>query len=276
MINKARNPLIGIEVLACHHRERYRTLHYDKKLNSASVSFTLNFVTQGILEVCKNDKSFLVRPKGVHIWAPGEAMVLKPYKSPLSYFVFEFTPYIKNTEALKVEDIGFQPMFTAAKPKIVQRYLKQLEAIFNEREPNRLTRSSIVATSLILALQPDADSSRRFPERPDNRDSFERLDDALAYIHRNYKLRISVKTLAEIASMPVSNFIIAFREKTGLTPHRYLMQLKLEKAKDFLRFFRDTPPPVAAELGFHDYSHFFRLFKRYTGKSPSRFRKEVN
>lgn len=275
MISRARNPLIGIEVLACHHRKRYQTLHYGRRPASTSISFTLNFVTQGILEVQKNDKPFLMRSNGVHIWAPSEEMIIKPYKLPLSYFVMEFTPCVKAIEAVKVEDIGFASMFTVADPLVVRRHLEKLETIFNDRQPNRLTRSSIVAMSLFLALRPDADSTRRFPERPDNRDSFERLDDALAYIHRNYKLRISVKKLAEIASMPVSNFIIAFREKTGLTPHRYLMQLKLEKAKDFLRFFRDTPLPVAVELGFHDYSHFFRLFKRYTGKSPSRYRKDL-
>ena len=57
----------------------------------------------------------------------------------------------------------------------------------------------------------------------------------------------------------------------GVTPYRYLLERKIEKAKDFMQVYGDPPGAVGQEFGFHDYAHFYRTFKQMTGTTPSAY-----
>lgn len=62
-------------------------------------------------------------------------------------------------------------------------------------------------------------------------------------------------------------FLRLFKQETGLTPNNYLLLKKVEKGKKML--VEGTPIfNVAIDLGFHDISHFYKNFKRFTGVTP--------
>jgi AraC-like DNA-binding protein len=62
--------------------------------------------------------------------------------------------------------------------------------------------------------------------------------------------------------------------EVGLTPHRYIVQLRVERARKLLRQ-GETPAAVAAAAGFTDQSHMTRAFARQFGVSPARYRAAV-
>lgn len=64
----------------------------------------------------------------------------------------------------------------------------------------------------------------------------------------------------------------AFRQHTGISPHQYQMQLRLNKAKSLLRGTRDSVKEIADQVGFDCPFHFSHLFKSKTGLSPSLWR----
>ena len=80
-------------------------------------------------------------------------------------------------------------------------------------------------------------------------------------------------TLADLATLTgLSPYAVlrAFRRQTGLTPHTYQLQQRIERAKKLLQN-GEVVAQVAAETGFFDQSHLTRHFKRIVGATPRQF-----
>ena len=72
-----------------------------------------------------------------------------------------------------------------------------------------------------------------------------------------------------MAGLSVNHFARAFRQSTGLAPHAYLVQRRIERAERLLSR-TDLPlSEIALAVGFADHSHFARHFRRLTGATPS-------
>lgn len=66
-----------------------------------------------------------------------------------------------------------------------------------------------------------------------------------------------------------------FRQYTGLPPHQYHLQLRLDKAMQLLSAKNRTIKEAAAQIGFADQYYFSRLFKRKTGRSPEAWKRQA-
>ncbi|MCA4725428.1 AraC family transcriptional regulator [Mycolicibacterium fortuitum] len=81
--------------------------------------------------------------------------------------------------------------------------------------------------------------------------------------------------LATVAGLPRFQLLRAFRRETGVTPHGYLLQLRLQCAQQLLTA-GHTVAHAAAESGFYDQAHLHRHFRRAFAATPGRFgRKNV-
>ena len=93
------------------------------------------------------------------------------------------------------------------------------------------------------------------------------------YINDNLDGDINLVDLAEVAGLSRFHFSRAFKETAGLTPQKYLMQQRIEKAKELLSR-SDLPlSQVGLEAGFKNQSHFTSLFRRFTKLTPGSWRK---
>lgn len=84
---------------------------------------------------------------------------------------------------------------------------------------------------------------------------------------------VSLTELANECRLSASHFARAFRQSTGVPPHRWLQQRRIERAMAMLRNGERTLAEVACECGFADQSHFTRVFSRSVGTSPGRWRR---
>ena len=75
-------------------------------------------------------------------------------------------------------------------------------------------------------------------------------------------------------NMYISSVYISkvFKEKTGESPINYLINLRLEKAKDLLISTESPVKAIAQSVGYSDAYYFSKLFKKYYGNSPCKFR----
>ncbi|MGW0478937.1 AraC family ligand binding domain-containing protein [Nonomuraea sp. NPDC003214] len=80
----------------------------------------------------------------------------------------------------------------------------------------------------------------------------------------------SLDELARVACLPRFQLLRAFRRETGLTPHGYLLQLRLRCAQQLLTA-GHTVARAAAESGFYDQAHLHRHFRRAFAGTPGRF-----
>jgi AraC family transcriptional regulator len=63
-----------------------------------------------------------------------------------------------------------------------------------------------------------------------------------------------------------------FRLKVGMTPHKYLLKIRVEKAKELLSTNRYSVTETAMLCGFESVPHFSDTFKKLTGYSPNSYK----
>lgn len=93
------------------------------------------------------------------------------------------------------------------------------------------------------------------------------------YIHEHLQQDLSLKEIAAIAQISQYHFSRLFKQKMGITLHQYILQRRIERAKELLQHSQLSIADVALRVGFCDQSHFTRSFKRIVGMPPKQFLK---
>ena len=100
------------------------------------------------------------------------------------------------------------------------------------------------------------------------------LRPAIEYIAQNYYVNnITNDYLANLCSISTVYFRKTFEKIYGAPPIKYLNQLRIEKAKSILLSDYDSIGQVAKSIGYNSIYHFSKMFKLYTGQSPSEYTK---
>lgn len=104
----------------------------------------------------------------------------------------------------------------------------------------------------------------------------ERIAGALDYLHKHYKEdKVSVANLAAMATMSEAYFRQVFRKLYGVSPCRYMTNLRLEYAAQLLQSQLYTVGEVGEKAGFTDVKYFERVFKARYGCTPNQYKKKV-
>lgn len=91
------------------------------------------------------------------------------------------------------------------------------------------------------------------------------------YLRSESGKQVTLDELSALTGYSKFHLLRAFKAELGITPHQFLIQVRLAKARQLLT--RGVPPAlVAADVGFADQAHFIRLFKRWMGVPPVRTR----
>ncbi len=93
------------------------------------------------------------------------------------------------------------------------------------------------------------------------------------YIDTHLDQNIRLQMLAKAAGLSVYHFARVFKDEVGVPPHGYLLQQRVERAREMLA---NTELPLskgALAAGFADQSHLARHFRRFLGVSPSLVRR---
>ncbi|MCL7999134.1 AraC family transcriptional regulator [Brucella sp. 21LCYQ03] len=97
-----------------------------------------------------------------------------------------------------------------------------------------------------------------------------------SYLKENFRNEVSVPDMAALIGVSAGHFSICFRESFGLTPHQYLMGLRLNEA---LKYLVETDIPiseVAARLCFSSQSHLTTTLKKHCKITPGEARRRRN
>jgi len=93
------------------------------------------------------------------------------------------------------------------------------------------------------------------------------------YIVANASQKISSKTLANVVGFSPAHMVRLFKRHYGLTPFRYWLAQRIERAKWLLERTEMPLSAIAKELVFEDQSHFTKVFCRSVGVTPNRYRR---
>ena len=96
---------------------------------------------------------------------------------------------------------------------------------------------------------------------------------AVQHIHQHIDTQLGVASIASTVGVGVTHFSNTFRQVTGVTPHRYVLRARIERARELLRMTSLSIGEIAAGVGFAGHSHFCTAFRRETGVTPLRYRR---
>jgi AraC-like DNA-binding protein len=156
----------------------------------------------------------------------------------------------------------------------------------NDAEPwtALVTAPDIVAvmpnheTRALLHVRPRRDCLTRLPlmasdgeeRRGLPRGALQRVEE---YVDANMDSALEIDELAAVARMSPSHFTRSFSKSVGLTPHRYVIQCRVAKARELLATTDLSLIDIALNMGFSDQSHFSRRFQELVGVPPGAFRR---
>jgi AraC family transcriptional regulator len=108
------------------------------------------------------------------------------------------------------------------------------------------------------------------------------LKRVIDYMKANLTQDISIFDLAKLTSMSESHFSRSFKQSVGTSPYQYLLQQRVEQAKQLLekRFSRGEAPPataisiIALDCGFANQTHLTKVFRQMTGMTPKAYQKQ--
>jgi AraC family transcriptional regulator len=95
------------------------------------------------------------------------------------------------------------------------------------------------------------------------------------HINEHLQDELSLLELSRLANLSPHRFAAAFRASVGLPPHRYVIERRVDLARDLLRRHDKPISEIAYAVGFSSQSHLTTNFRRTTGVTPRQFRQSL-
>lgn len=93
------------------------------------------------------------------------------------------------------------------------------------------------------------------------------------YIQAHLDQEIKLADLANVAGISQFHFSRLFKQSMGISPHQYLLQQRVERAKQLLKSSKLAIAEIALQCGFNSQSHLGKSFRKATGMTPNDYRK---
>jgi len=98
------------------------------------------------------------------------------------------------------------------------------------------------------------------------------IAEAIDYIENNYSNKLTIEEIADHVYISKYYLIKLFKKTLGISPYRYIVELRITKSKNLLISTDMSLNDISAYVGFNSTSHFIKLFKEHTGITPKKYR----
>lgn len=180
---------------------------------------------------------------------------------------FELLPEKEKNGSFYEYFIGNQPLILKTKnhPYFESQFIKLLTTWDSKKSGYKLE-----SKARLYSLA--SEFFKEFSSLNVSETDFERILPVKRYIDENYTKEISLATLAVVGDMPESTMRKLFTSVFDISPIEYKNELRLMKAKDLLLSGIYSVSEVSEMCGFDDANYFSRIFKKYMGISPLKYK----
>ncbi len=196
--------------------------------------------------------------------------------------VIQMKPNFLGQDFLGLDEIkGISALFDKAKGGIA--FGQEIKIAVGERiemmEAQQPFERLLTLLSILKVLENAADykvlNAAGFAMETQIQDN-DRINMVFNHVKDNFQQEISLIEIAEMASMTVPSFCRYFKKITKKTFTQFVNEYRLVHAAKLLAEKQTSISNISYESGFNNFSHFNTLFKEFTGKSASQYRKELN
>lgn len=168
--------------------------------------------------------------------------------------------------------------YPSGKNAVLSHAISQLSEFCksSERDPDRQAPLELIVYGCICQIFSVILTDKLYvPNRevaPAGTQKIDQLKAVLEYIEQNYTASLTLNQLASIANMNPSYFCRFFRSITHQSPMDYVNMCRIEKVAQLLLHSDRPTIEICMECGFEDYSNFIKVFKKYKGMTPKKYR----
>lgn len=112
-------------------------------------------------------------------------------------------------------------------------------------------------------------------ESADAKDIKNKVQRVKQFAERNYHKKVCLSDAAQAVYLSPKYLSRAFKEQTGVGFSEYMQGIRVKKAKEFLKKTGQTIDSISDKLGYLNTESFIRIFKKFTAKTPTEYRKQV-
>jgi AraC family transcriptional regulator len=165
----------------------------------------------------------------------------------------------------------FKEIYKKKDPLIQHLGLALLAESTSDTRPGKLYADSLIQSLTLHLLTNYTTAECAVPQTNGGLPGY-KLRRVQEFINENLGDELGLTELAAVADLSQFHFARAFRKTVGLTPQRYLMQQRIERAKDLLANEELPIVEVGLRTGFKNQSHFTTLFRKFTNLTPKTWR----
>jgi len=221
-------------------------------------------------------------------WAPGAALFV-PARTPLwirrdsracsrILLVMIDPTALKSLKNVNFDTLGieFRPHFSLDDPAILNTLASIKDDVERPGPGGRLYRESLIIQLLIRLVQVSSnfEIASAHSQAKGGLATWQ-LRKVLGLIDSDLARSPSLEQLGSAVSVSSRHLCRAFRQSVGVPPHRYMVERRIERAKELMRDPSLRLTDIALSTGFGDASAFSRSFRRFTGLAPRAYRKLV-
>ncbi len=143
------------------------------------------------------------------------------------------------------------------------------EQLLKEKE-NHFLHDNIAVSILGCIVQLFSRASEEGGKFPED----DLIEKARRYLQLHYNENVTLTEVANAVSVSTFHLSHLFKEKIGSSPIKYVIQCRMDRAKEMLRNEKISISEVALSVGYDNPNYFSMLFKKMEGISPAAYRKE--
>jgi Transcriptional regulator containing an amidase domain and an AraC-type DNA-binding HTH domain len=247
-------------------------------------------VREGVLQVEADGREYRFESGQFCLIQPGSVVVLEGVTDTITPFAhfdmfyrpdradsfptkpgqLDLTPYghLLQPSLLEAFGLSVPVRIEAAQPaKLMDTLIMTVER-WQQRDPIMQLRACLSMHELIVTILETylhSGGSMRAGRDP--------LKWIVAHFSANLSEPLSLEAMAKRANLSVSRFSVLFKSRYAVTPHRYLLNMRLEHAKELLGNTDLSQEQIAQYCGFSDVHHFSKAFRGTYGLTPGEWRK---
>ena len=171
-------------------------------------------------------------------------------------------------EVVDPDTIELLPLFSTPDPFMHQIGIALKSTLMKQSNTSRLYAETLVNTLTIHLLENHCTTRTSLGECVAGQLPQYKLQKVIDYINAYLDRDLSLKELSSLVQMSPHYFSELFKGSTGTTPHQYVIQCRIDRAKKLISQNKLSLAQIATLVGFADQSHLHRHFKRVVGVTP--------
>lgn len=223
-------------------------------------------------EALFNDKMIHGEQNKVLVINPGDTVTCLKNAPAKPYHSFLIKPELMNRIAQEMDFTGavkFENFLNPFSGELFQTF-RSLEREYNRPDRLNLLQDSLEIQIAAQLLREFKTNMNRHTPRLQGSDSY--ICAAQEYIRTYCNSNITLMDICREIHVSEYHFIRMFVKKVGVTPHRYLLMARMEKAKELLSTKQYSVAETAMLSGYESISAFSTAFKKLNGVSPADYK----